>query len=236
MSRTGGGEAAAQIRDPVLQEELLSRCATIFALDPGSRDGAAPRGPGYARFERDCKTRTRIQFGSGVRTASRRTVAGTFRRCFSEICTELSRWTSPMQLVPYFAPPTRRWGSSMQLPHFRLPPALAGLRLLLRSYPRSSATRNRRPQAPHSHSVSGLSSRNAPCENKMNNVFCYDDVKCYFGGCGELFGAFGRHRCCCQFLEHPVGRAGHRLPLMADFVAKVRCKGLSWRASLSAAT
>src|SRR6516164_3827690 len=21
-------------------------------------------------------------------------------------------------------------------------------------------------------------------ENKMNNVFCYDDVKCYFGGCG----------------------------------------------------
>jgi hypothetical protein len=58
-----------------------------------------------------------------------------------------------------------RWGLLVQLPHFRLPPALAGLRLLLRSYPRSSATRNRRPQAPYSHSVSGLSSRNAPCEN-----------------------------------------------------------------------
>ena len=66
-----------------------------------------------------------------------------------------------------------RWGLLVQLPHFRLPPALAGLRLLLRSYPRPSATRNRFPQAPHSHSVSGLSSRNAPCENKMNNTFCY---------------------------------------------------------------
>ena len=41
VSRTSGGEAAAQIRDPVLQKEILSRCAAIFALDPGSRDGAA---------------------------------------------------------------------------------------------------------------------------------------------------------------------------------------------------
>ena len=59
-----------------------------------------------------------------------------------------------------------RWGLLVQLPHFRLSPALAGLRLLLRSYPRSSATRNRFPQAPHSHSVSSLSSGNAPCENR----------------------------------------------------------------------
>ena len=51
--------------------------------------------------------------------------------------------------------PLARWGSSMQLPHFRLPPALAGLRLLLRSYLRSPATRHRLSQAPHSRSASG---------------------------------------------------------------------------------
>src|ERR1700760_3056362 len=47
-----------------------------------------------------------------------------------------------------------RWGSSVQLPHFRLPPALAGLPLLLRSYLRSPATRHRLSQAPHSRSAS----------------------------------------------------------------------------------
>ena len=47
-----------------------------------------------------------------------------------------------------------RWGSSVQLPHFQLPPALAGLRLLLRSYLRSPATRHRLSQAPHSRSAS----------------------------------------------------------------------------------
>src|SRR5262249_55085406 len=67
---------------------------------------------------RGCKARTRIQFGSGVRTASRRTVAGTFRRGFSEICTELSRWASPVQLVPYSAPPPRPLGLVGATPAF----------------------------------------------------------------------------------------------------------------------
>ena len=47
-----------------------------------------------------------------------------------------------------------RWGSPVQLPHFQLPPALAGLQLLLRSYLRSPATRHRLSQAPHSRSAS----------------------------------------------------------------------------------
>jgi hypothetical protein len=53
-----------------------------------------------------------------LRSASRRTEAGTFRRGFSEICTVLSRWASPMQLVPYFAPPTRPLGFICATPAF----------------------------------------------------------------------------------------------------------------------
>ena len=57
-----------------------------------------------------------------LRSASRRTEAGTFRRGFSEICTALTRWGSPMQLVPYFAPPPRPLGLVGATPAF---PALA---------------------------------------------------------------------------------------------------------------
>jgi hypothetical protein len=48
-------------------------------------------------------------------------VAGTFRSSFSEICTELSRLASPMQLVPYFAPPTRPLGLIDATPAFSAP-------------------------------------------------------------------------------------------------------------------
>jgi hypothetical protein len=97
--------------------------STRFHFHHGSpkRGSSAPRGRLGTNF-RGCKARTRIQFGSGVRTASRRTVAGTFRRGFSEICTELSRWASPVQLVPYSAPPPRPLGLVGATPAF---PALA---------------------------------------------------------------------------------------------------------------
>jgi hypothetical protein len=88
-----------------------------FHHDSPKGGSSAPRGRFGTNF-RDCKTRTRIQFGSGVRTASRRAVAGTFRKCFSEICTALSRWASPVQLVPYFAPPTRPLGLIDATPAF----------------------------------------------------------------------------------------------------------------------
>ena len=99
----------------------LVQLTSTSITTPRKGGSSAPRGRFGTNF-RDCKTRTRIQFGSGVRTASRRTVAGTFRRCFSEICTELSRWASPMQLVPYFAPPPRPLGLVGATPAF---PALA---------------------------------------------------------------------------------------------------------------
>jgi hypothetical protein len=53
-----------------------------------------------------------------LRSASRRAEAGTFRRGFSEICTELSSWASPMQLVPYSAPPPRPLGLVGATPAF----------------------------------------------------------------------------------------------------------------------
>ena len=56
-----------------------------------------------------------------LRSASRRTEAGTFRRGFSEICTALTRWGSPMQLVPYSAPPTRPLGFTCATPAFSAP-------------------------------------------------------------------------------------------------------------------
>ena len=85
----------------------------------------------------------------------------------SEICTNspvgARRWSLFRTLRHLLA----RWGLSV---HSRISaPARVGRPpLLLRSYPRSSATRNRFPQAPRSHSVSGLSSRNAPCENRCD--------------------------------------------------------------------
>ena len=96
-----------------------------FHHDSPKGGSSAPRGRLGTNF-RGCKARTRIQFGSGVRTASRRTVAGTFRRGFSEICTALTRWGSPMQLVPYSAPPPRPLGLIGATPAFSAPARVGG--------------------------------------------------------------------------------------------------------------
>ena len=100
---------------------------------------------------------------------------------------------------------------AMQLPHFRLPPALAGLRLLLRSYPRSSATRNRFPQALHSRSVSGLSSRNAPCENGSHQLFCLSFCQQQFRACVTNLNGAG---------EIGANRCNHTVPITRRRLAK----------------
>jgi hypothetical protein len=73
-----------------------------------------------------------------------------------------------------------RWGSSVQLPHFRLSPALAGLRLLLRSYLRSPATRHRLSQAPHSRSASGSLLKKRSLREPAHNSFCYVFVNSFY--------------------------------------------------------
>jgi hypothetical protein len=71
---------------------------------------------------------------SQLRSASRRTAAGTFQRRFLEIGTELARPGSPIQLIPLIVA-TDRFG--------RAP-------VVLRSYPRASVIRDRLCRAPAS--------------------------------------------------------------------------------------
>ena len=89
----------------------------------------SPKNGGAVRREDGCGTNVpRLQGAESasslelwLRSASRRTEAGTFRRGFSEICTALTRWGSPMQLVPYSAPPTRPLGFIRATPAFSAP-------------------------------------------------------------------------------------------------------------------